>query len=126
MTSDKYGNIAKIKTEIANLDKLIGKEGISKERTQQDILAFVSANSDKIAVNDLKAVHEFNDENYRIFTFQLDLTGDFNSLQQLAYNFEKKFTSSKIAGMNFYTEKKNNQAEVLHLKIIFQNYENNK
>jgi hypothetical protein len=28
--------------------------------------------------------------------------------------------------MKFYTTKKNNKSDVLHLKMIYQNYENNK
>lgn len=123
---NKTKNADKLRREIATLDKLIGKEGISKDKVQQGIIAFVSEKSNGISINDLQAIHEYADENYKIYTYQLDLIGNFNQLIQLAYNFEKTFDYSKIVSLDFYTEKKSNQNEVLHLKIIFQNYENNK
>ncbi len=122
----KTKNVDLLNAEIQSLDKLIGKENTSKNVIQQNIVGFITANSSKVVISDLKSIHEFTDENYKIFSYQLDLAGNFNSLIQLAYNFERKFDYSKIVSMKFYTEKKNNKSEVLHLKIIFQNYENNK
>lgn len=112
--------------DIAYLDKIIGKEDITKEMVQQGIVSFASENSPEISINDLKPIHDFREDNYHIITNQLDITGDCNQLLNLAYNFEKQFNLSRIVSMNFYTIKKNNKSEVLHLKMIFQNYENNK
>lgn len=123
---DNTKNADKLNREIAGLDKQIGKEGLGKEIVQQEIIGFVTRNSPRVSVNDLQAIHVHTTEDYRIYTYQLDLVGDFNSLIQLSYAFEKKFEYSKIARLNFYTEKNSNQNEALHLKIIFQNYENNK
>lgn len=122
----KAKNTNGLMKDIAYLDKIIGKEGVTKEMVQQGIVSFASENSPEISINDLKPIHDFPEDNYHIITNQLDITGDSNQLLNLAYNFEKQFNLSRIVSMNFYTIKKNNKSEVLHLKMIFQNYENNK
>ncbi len=93
---------------------------------QQGIVSFASTNSQNISINDLKPIHDFAEEDYHIITNQLDVTGNANQLLELAYNYEKNFDYSRMVSQNFYTIKKNNKPDVLHLKMIFQNYENNK
>lgn len=122
----KTKNISQLKSEIAGLDKMIGKEGISKEKVQQGIVNFLLENSTNVSINNMQSIHEYSDANYRIFTYQIDLIGSFNQLIKTAYTFEREFEYSKIVSTSFYTDKRNNKTEVLHLKIIFQNYENNK
>jgi hypothetical protein len=112
--------------DIAYLDQIMGKDGVSKEMVQQGIVGFVSENSPAVSISDLKPIHDFPQGDCHIITNQLDVTGTSNELLNLAYNFERKFTLSRMVSMNFYTTKKNNKSEVLHLKMIFQNYENNK
>ena len=112
--------------DIAYLDKTIGKEGISKEMVQQGIVNFATEKHPKVSINDLQPIHVFLDTNYTIITNQLDVTGNVNQLLELVYDFEKKFNLSRIVNIKFYTVKKNNDSDVLHLKMIFQNYENNK
>ncbi|PKB18323.1 hypothetical protein [Flavobacterium sp. 5] len=122
----KAKNTNSLNKDIAYLDKIMGKEGVSKEMVQQGIVSFASENSRGISISDLKPIHDFQEDNYHIITNQLDVTGNSNQLLKLTYDFEKKFDFSRIVSMNFYTAKKNNKSEVLHLKMIFQNYENNK
>lgn len=122
----KANNTDKLSKEISYLDRVIGKEGITKEIVQQGIINFASTEDPKVSINDLQSSHVFSDENFRIVSNQLDVTGNCNQLLALGYGFEKKFDYSRIVSMNFYTIKKNNTSEVLHLKMIFQNYENNK
>ena len=122
----KAKNTNNLTRDIAYLDKIMGKEGVTKEMVQQGIVSFASENSPKVSISDLKPIHDFAEDNYRIITNQLDVTGNSNQLLNLAYHFEKKFDLSRLVSMNFYTTKKNNKSEVLHLKMIFQNYENTK
>ncbi|MDX6191310.1 hypothetical protein SGQ83_18290 [Flavobacterium sp. Fl-318] len=131
--SEKADNINKkakntngLTRDLAYLDKIIGKEGVSKEMVQQGIISFASENSPGISISDLKPIHNFPEDDYHIITNQLDVTGNSNQLLKLAYDFEKKFNLSRIVSTSFYTTKNNNKSEVLHLKMIFQNYENNK
>lgn len=120
--SDKLDVLAK---DVALMDKVIGKAGESKEVIQQEIMSFASEKHPEVSINELQPIHVFSDNDYKIVTNQLDVTGTANQLLRLAYDFEKEFHYSRIVSMNYYTTKKNNKTEVLHLKMIFQNYENN-
>jgi hypothetical protein len=122
----KANNTSDLKQEIAYLDRIIGKVGITKDMVQQGIVSFASKQNYQVSINDLKPIHVYTDENYNVITNQLDVTGGCNELMQLGYDFENKFNFSRIVSMNFYTTKNNNLPNVLHLKMIFQNYENNK
>jgi hypothetical protein len=122
----KANNTSELKQEIAYLNRIIGKVGITKDMVQQGIVSFASKQNYQVSINDLKPINVYTDENYNIITNQLDVTGNCNELMQLGFDFEKKFNFSRIVSMNFYTTKNNNSPDVLHLKMIFQNYENNK
>ena len=124
---NKKGNTTdQLLSDIASLDKIIGKENIAKEIIQQEIVSFATKRHPGVSINELQPIHIFSDENYSIVTNQLDITGNTNQLLQLGYDFEKSYHFSRIVSMNFYSINKNNKYDVLHLKIIFQNYENNK
>jgi hypothetical protein len=122
----KTKNTGTLRNDVDYLDKIIGKEGVTKEMVQQGIISFASTNSTNISINDLKAIHDFPEDDYHIITNQLDVTGNANNLLALAYNFEKNFNYSRMISLNFYTTKKNNKSNVLHLNMIFQNYEHTK
>lgn len=122
----KSNSSNKIIKEIAYLDNTIGKQGETKEKVQQGIVSFALNNSKEVSINDLQPIHLFSDEKYTVITNQLDVTGNTNQLLVLGYDFEKKFNASRITSMNFYTSKKNDQIDILHLKLTFQNYEDTK
>lgn len=126
LMNNQTPNIKALSTQVARLDKLIGKEGIEKEKIQQEIIDFSVKNSSEISINDLQPIHNFVYDDYQVYTYQVDLTGGYNELLDLTYKFEKQFDFSKIISLTFYTDKKNSKKEILHLKLIFQNYENNK
>jgi hypothetical protein len=119
----KANNAKSLINDVVYLDKIIGKEGATKEMIQQGILSFVSENHTTISIHEVQPIHVFSDENHTVITNQLDVTGGVNQLLQLGYDFEKKFYISRIVSMNFYTTKNNNKSEILHFKMIFQNYE---
>lgn len=117
-------NLRELTAELNSIDKVIGKEGIVKEKIQQDIIDFATQHGG-ISIHNLQSIHEYSDQNHIVYTNQLDITGDLNQLLSLSYKFEKEFTQSRLVSLNYYTAKKNNNTSVLHLKMIFQNYENN-
>lgn len=117
----KSKNTNNLLKEVAVLDQLIGKEGITAPEVQQQIVNFASIHP-KISISDLQPIHIVNDGNYDITSNQIDVTGNANQLLQLGYAFEKNFNSSRLTSMCFYTSKKNNPTEILHLKMLFQNY----
>lgn len=114
-----------LKAELKKINKIIGKEAVDKEKIQQDIIGFAIKHN-RTSIFDLKAIHKFKEDDFVIYTNQLDVTGDIDDLLKLAYDFEKNFPLSKVASMKLYTlNKENKKSTILHLKLIFQNYENN-
>lgn len=126
LMNNQTPNIKALGNQVAGLDKLIGREGVEKEKTQQKIIDFIVKNGSGISINDLQPIHNYIYDDYQIYTYQIDLTGGYNQLLDLTYKFEKQFEYSKIISLTFYTDKKNQKKETLHLKLIFQNYESNK
>lgn len=119
-------NLNSLQQDIIHLNKLIGKGGYEKEKIQNEIIGFVSTYDKGVSLNHLKSIHEFSDESYYIYSYQLDLVGDANGLLGVLYEFEKAFGYSKVVSSTFYTLKQNTKKNTLHLSIIFQNYENKK
>ena len=119
------GDIDKLTAEIAVIDKVIGKNGPGKEGIQQEILGFV-ADHPSASLYNLEPIHSYTDEAYTVYTYSVDITGHINDLLAMGYDFEKSITHSRVVSMEFYTSKKEAKAGTLHLKLIFQNYENNK
>lgn len=120
--ASKSKNLELLSMEIASYDKYLGNQNIARDIVQQEIIAFATQH-DGVSINDLQAIHTFEGENYTIYTNQLDATGNINSLLKLGYDFETKFNYSRVVSTNYYTVKKNNSNEILHLKVLFQNYE---
>lgn len=116
-------NTQRLQRDIADLESLIGKGETEKEKIQQEIVNFLVNNSNGVTIFELQPIHQYQQEDYLVHSFQLDITGSYNNLIQLANNYEKHFEFSKIVSMRFYTDTKNNQKETLHLRLIFQNYE---
>ena len=123
--SSKSKSYDELLKDIHFIDNVIGKDGVTKEEIQQNLVGFIGSRHSDVSIHDLQPIHIFEDENCRIITNQLDLIGSANQLLSTAYDFEKEFKFSRMVSMNFYTQK-NNKSDALHLKIIFQNYENNK
>ncbi|WNM19458.1 hypothetical protein [Flavobacterium capsici] len=122
--NSQSSNIYVLQKDVKDLDKLIGKIGVEKENIQQKIIDFSVKNGKKLEINSIQTIHESRQNDYLVYTYQIDLTGNYNNLLELTYEFEKKFEYSKIVSTKFYTENKNNKKEILHLNLIFQNYEN--
>ena len=118
----KSRNLELLSMEIASYDKYLGNQNVARDIVQQEIIAF-STQHQGISISDLQAIHTYEGESYSIYTNQLDVTGNINNLIQLAYDFETQFNFSRVVSTNYYTLKKNNNTEILHLKIVFQNYE---
>lgn len=122
---EKSQNIEALKADIDGLNKALGKEVKDKEKVQQDIIGLVPQYAKNASITDLRPIHEYNDENHNIYTNRLDVTGSLDDLLELSYNFERKYEFSRMVSMNLYTVKRNNNPDALHLKMIFQHYENN-
>lgn len=116
-----YKSVEELSRELAVIDRTLGKKDVTKEEIQQGIISF-TAKHEGVSISRLYPMHVFQNENYSIITSQLDITGSAQDLLVVGYAFEKEFALSRTVSLDFYKEKKN-KSEVLHLKIIFQNYE---
>ncbi|NJM78602.1 MAG: hypothetical protein HC854_01335 [Flavobacterium sp.] len=120
--ASKSKNLDILSMEIASYDKYLGNQNVARDVVQQEVIAF-STQHEGVSINDLQAIHSFEGESYSVYTNQLDVTGNINDLIKLAYDFETKFSFSRVVSTNYYTVKKNNTNEILHLRILFQNYD---
>ena len=121
---EKNKDFPKLQNDIYKLDKVLGKENVSKEIIPQEIIKYISSNFQKVSIIKLDPIHDFEDENIRIISNKIVLSGNINDLLELVYSFEKHFVFSRIVSYKFFSIKKNNQAVELQLQILFQNYEN--
>lgn len=121
--NDENQNVHSIVSEIAFLDNAIGKQGLAPDEVQQAIIDF-SSQYKKIKVINIDETHFAESNGFDIFSNKLVLEGDFNSLSEVIYDFEKSFKQSKIISIAYerikdYNKRKNK----LQVSIIFQNYE---
>jgi hypothetical protein len=47
------------------------------KKIQQEIVNFLLQNSSSLSINEMQTIHEFTDGNYKVYTYQLDLIGNF-------------------------------------------------
>lgn len=119
----KSKQLGKLSNDVASLDQVLGKGGKDKEAIQQEIINFIAHKHSEVAIHNIQTIHFFKDDNFTIITNTIDLTGNSNQLLRTAYDFENEFETSKIVSLQFYTERKSDKEEKLHLKLVFQNYE---
>jgi len=118
-------DISQTQIELQFYDKIIGKQGVAPEEIQQQILDFATS-YDNITVFNLDEIHLAQSNGFNVISNQLTLEGDFNSLLEIVYAFEKEFKFSNIVNVSFQKVKEyQTRKSKLRVKIIFQNYEKN-
>lgn len=122
LVASKSNDLGSLSSEVAMLDNMVGKGNVEPETVQQNIVAFAGRFSGT-RIFDLQPIHQYADGGFNVVTNQLEVTGNYASLLKMAYGFEKEFKYARIVSMKFYTIKKHNVPDVLHLKLIFRNYE---
>ncbi len=116
--------ITNLASEVAYLDKLIGKEVANPDVVQQEILNTFTEISTKTDLVKLEEIHKASDEYFNIYTNRLVLTGNYGDLLKTTYNYEKEFDFSRVVSLQFYIEKEpRTRRKRLFEQIIFQNYE---
>ncbi|MDY8138473.1 hypothetical protein [Aquimarina sp. 2201CG5-10] len=116
--------ITNLASEVAYLDKLIGKETANPDIVQQEILnTFTDINNNTQLVK-LEEIHKASDNYFNIYTNRLILTGNYGDLLKTTYNYEENFDFSRVVSLRFYIEKEpRTRRKRLFEQIIFQNYE---
>jgi len=117
-------DIQYLKQEIKVIEKYIGDVNVSPESIQQQIIKFISKTTSQIEIVDIEGIHHASFNQFKVYTNQITVSGDYKNLITLLHTIEKEFSSAKITSTHFYvtTDYRRNRKE-LFLKIIFQNYE---
>tara|TARA_R110002033_G_scaffold66981_3_gene117993 strand:- start:36446 stop:36967 length:522 start_codon:yes stop_codon:yes gene_type:complete len=112
-----------LQNQVALYNNLLGKQDIEASQVQQEILNFASKYA-IVDIDQLKETHLSESNGFHIITNQLVLEGDFLSLLEVVYAFEKKFNTSILVSINFLKEKNyQRKKDKLKVQLIFQNYE---
>ncbi len=113
-----------LKNEIDLLDQLIGKQSISPNKVQHELLHFYTQHTKDVNLKALGELHESQNNYFKVYTNQLYLEGASNSLLALTYDYEKHFEYSRIVSLSFELKKelKTKKYQLIE-QIIFQNYE---
>lgn len=113
--------------EVHSLNKLLGKENVSIEKTQQAFLNFFAAKSTAISVQQIDEVYSFEHPDFKINTFKIDLKSDFISVLKFIYLMELHFDDARL--VHVHSELVSNpetQKNDLITTLLLQNYVQNK
>lgn len=118
-------NLSYLKDEINHLNKIIGGQTNNPQLVQQSLLDFVSQKEAAIDIVSIEDVHLFSDNDFLIYSNQIQLEGNYTDLIHTLYEIEKNFKDSRVANAHFFSKKNyRTNSKKLFLKIILQNYEN--
>lgn len=113
-----------IKNEIKNLDDVIGGSKTDPEDVQQKILDFITKKGFVNNLVSIENVHLNSKNEFLIYTNQIILESNYETLINTLYDIEKHFLHSRVISTKLYLKRKFNiNNEKIYLKIIFQNYE---
>lgn len=113
-----------LKNEIASLEKAIGGQTKKPEHVQQELLDFISKNEFNVNIVSIEDVHLFSDNDFLIYSNQVELEGDYKSLIETLHKIETKFKNSRVVSTEMYSiNNYRTKTKTLYLKIILQNYE---
>lgn len=123
-TNNSSNLISLLKSEITNLDFMIGGQSSQPDFVQKKIIDFVSESEFDVDIVAIEDVHITTNDGFKIFTNQVELEGSYELLAAILYSFEKQFKDSRIVSAQFYSKKNyRTNSKNLFLKLIFQNYE---
>ena len=124
---NSYNTLYSLKNEVKVLDNIIGGGNLNPELVQQSILDFITNKNVATNIVKIEDVHTFSDNDFKVYTNQIEVEGRFNTLVELLYTIEKEFKGSRITSSSIYSKKnyRTNRTK-LYLKLILQNYEKNK
>ncbi|MDP2684155.1 MAG: hypothetical protein Q8P20_03795 [bacterium] len=123
LIKNNSNTIERLESEIKFFNGLIGEDNFEPQIVQQEILNFVSNTSSSARIQNIDEIHSAIEKNYLIYTNFITLTGAFNDLLAIIYDFEKNFPVSKIVSIEFFQNKNFETKKTnLYAKIIFQNY----
>ena len=97
--------IRRLQLEIANVNKLLGKENVSIERVQQGFLNFFAQHSSGLSVQQIEEVYTFDHPDFSINTFRIDLKGDYLAQVRFLNKLEMHFDEARLIHARFELKK---------------------
>ncbi|WP_300661792.1 hypothetical protein, partial [Fluviicola sp.] len=115
--------IRELQKNVAQLNKLLGKENVSVEQVQQGFLNFLALKSSKIEVKQIDEVYGFEHPDFKINTFKIELQGDFIPVLRFINELEKSFDDARLIHFEMNSEKDlvTNKTD-LTTTLLIQNY----
>lgn len=115
--------IRQLQKNVAQLNKLLGKENVSVEQVQQGFLNFLARKSSKLQVKQIDEVYGFEHPDFKINTFKIELQGDFISVLKFINELEKSFDDARLIHFEMNSEKDlvTNKTD-LTTTLLIQNY----
>ncbi|PIA79288.1 hypothetical protein BFR04_00060 [Gaetbulibacter sp. 4G1] len=121
---DSYNKLYALKNEIQGLDNVIGAHSIDAEDVQQELLDYISKMGIDVNIVSIEDVHLYSDDEFLVYSNQIELEGSYTNLISALYKTEKSFKNSRVISSAFYSKKNYiTNKQNLFLKIILQNYE---
>lgn len=126
MAASSRQNIRTLQLEIANVNKLLGKENISIERVQQGFLNFFAQYGNGLSVQQIEEVYTFDHPDFSINTFRIDLKGNYTAQLRFLNKLEKQFDEARLIHSGFELKKDpQNSTSSLVSTLLLQNYVRN-
>ena len=102
---NSLNDLYQLNNKIRELDKAIGGQTLNPERVQQKILDFISKHKFKVHVVSIEEAHIFSDNDFLIYSNQIELGGTYQDLIQALYEIEKSFKNSRVVSTQLYSKK---------------------
>ena len=126
-SENSLNDLYQLNNKISSLDNIIGGQRLNPEQVQQKILDFITKHKFKVNVVSIEEAHLFLDNEFLIYSNQIELGGTYQNLIQTLYKIEKSFKNSRVVSTQLYSKKNyRTNSKKLFLKIILQNYEKSK
>jgi len=95
--------VAQMKSELGQLEEVIGKGKLSGYEVQSMALDKVNeyCSSSAAELVEVFPIHEFKENDYAISTNSFRISGDFLSLLKLNEEIEKKFDAAKVSAVHY-------------------------
>ncbi|PKP11183.1 MAG: hypothetical protein CVU08_12780 [Bacteroidetes bacterium HGW-Bacteroidetes-3] len=121
---NSFSDIYNLKNDITTIDNIIGGYTVNPDQVQQMILDFITKRKFNLNIVSIADVHLFSDEEFLIYSNQIEIEGSYETLVNLLYEIEKNFKYSRVISTQFYSKQNfRTNTKQLYLKILFQNYE---
>jgi hypothetical protein len=126
LAASSRNTIRTLQLEIANINKLLGKENVPIEAVQQGFLNFFAMHSRNLSVQQIEEVYTFDHPDFSINTFRIDLKGDYLSQLRFLDRLEKQFDEARLIHTGFEMKKdQQSGSSYLVSTLLLQNYVRN-